>query len=264
MTSQPDYYSGFVSLHARNNCEAKFVEILESIAADQSCLQLDQAKSCLAVGAGHGLNEINFAKRLMPNLQSFTGVDSDAPSVAALRQNLQRHLPNVNGVVHEARAEEFIRNGNSTGELYDVVLLFRVVHFFNKESRASLYRQLSRDFLSDNGLIVVLWLTRLDQPESFLNISKLLGSTMHMPTSDDIANDFAEAGLSLLDRQYEFRYSQDFSNPDIGAVRCFATSIVGRPVELDEFREAVRKVWPEEKSDNVFMLVQMFKKKAVP
>jgi len=46
-------------------------------------------KSCLAFGTGSGERELEFARRLLPNLQSFTAIEPDPDSVTALRANFQ-------------------------------------------------------------------------------------------------------------------------------------------------------------------------------
>ena len=46
-------------------------------------------KSCVAMGTGGGTNELGFARRFLPNLQSFVAIEPDHESVKALRTSLQ-------------------------------------------------------------------------------------------------------------------------------------------------------------------------------
>jgi hypothetical protein len=153
-------------------------------------------------------------------------------------------------------AEEFVHAGCRNGDVYDVVLAFRVVYLFEQKSLPELYRKMSLEFLHNNGLVVDVWPNRADHPEYYLKIVENLAPKRHFPTTGEIVNDFAKAQMPLI-RQYEFLSSCDFSNPDLNLVK-WASVSVGHEVSMDEFDAAVRRVWPNGKSDKVFWVILIF------
>ena len=70
----------------RENYAEVFRGVLEEL-ADK--VDFSGVKSCLAFGTGSGERELEFARRLLPNLRSFTAIEPDPDSVKALRANLQ-------------------------------------------------------------------------------------------------------------------------------------------------------------------------------
>ena len=255
--AEPGYHGPFMAYMSRSNVDEKYTEALETLYADRDRLNLAQATSCLAIGAGAGMNEIRFVKRLMPNLRSFTIVEPDGPSIALLKQNLQRHLPNVNAVVHQTTAEVFVDAGKNDGESYDVVFLFRVMYFIARETRSAFIRKLSEGFLRDSGCMLVNSESRTDHPECLYKLLDQLQPRRHFPSCDELVHYFSEAGLSLS-HQCDYAYTIDISQPDEILLK-FVSTCVDRPVEMDELCEAIRTVLPQGKTDNVFFSIRMFK-----
>jgi len=84
-----------------------FAEVFRA-AVDYAAGQVDLSYvgSCLAVGTGSGQREIEFARRLLPNLKSFIAVEPDPESVNALRTSFEDgQLPGVDTSVVQTSIE---------------------------------------------------------------------------------------------------------------------------------------------------------------
>ena len=86
--SRSEEASGYIgvlsSIVTRSNLNEKYAETLEKMHIEQDKLPLNKAQTCLALGSGAGLKEIEFIKRFMPAINSLTVVEPDSPSVAEL------------------------------------------------------------------------------------------------------------------------------------------------------------------------------------
>jgi len=87
------YHRLLAEYRKRDNYAEVFRAALEDVAAK---MDFSRVRSCVAFGTGSGEREIEFARRLLPNLRSFTAVEPDADSVTALRANFKDgQLPGI-------------------------------------------------------------------------------------------------------------------------------------------------------------------------
>ena len=126
----------------RDNFAAVFRAALEDVVAK---VDFSRVKSCLAFGTNSGEREMEFARRLLANLRSFTGVEPDPESASALRASFQKGLlPGVETLV----VETSIHSWNGVGDHVDAVLLFNVLGHVDAKDREDLFQQLMRRYLS--------------------------------------------------------------------------------------------------------------------
>jgi hypothetical protein len=71
-------------------------------------------------------------------------------------------------------------------------------------------------------------------------------------------SEFVKAGFRL-DRQYEMRCSNDYTNPDENLVHVLS-GVAKRHMTKEEILAKIRQVYPNEKTDNFFWSLQIFKK----
>jgi len=77
-----------------------------------SKVDFSHVKSCVAVGTHHGEREIDFTRRLLPNLQSFVAVERDPEAVEVLRANLQKQWRRSWGVRGVKGPRTFLSGGS--------------------------------------------------------------------------------------------------------------------------------------------------------
>lgn len=95
----------FAAFRQRDNYAEVFRSTLEDLAGK---VDFSRVKSCLAFGTSSGEQETEFARRLLPNLRSFTAVEPDPESVRVLRTNFQDgQLPDVETSVVESSIESW-------------------------------------------------------------------------------------------------------------------------------------------------------------
>ena len=85
-TSDNSYYRLLFAFRECNKYDSVFLRALDEL-TDK--VDFSWVKSCVAMGTGHGLHELQFAQRFLPNLQTFIAVEEDHESVKALRASLQ-------------------------------------------------------------------------------------------------------------------------------------------------------------------------------
>jgi hypothetical protein len=196
----------------------------------------------------------------MPNLQRLIAVEPDSPSAAEMRINLQRYLPDVSGTVHEMKAEDIIINGNELkGEVYDVVFALNVLYLLDQKLVRIILQKLFDELLTDDGSVIVSYPSRSDHPEYFLRILNALFSARgYIPNIEEMESLFQKVGFKL-DRQYEMHCSCDNTNPDEDLLYLFSRR-ANRHITKEEFQATIRQVWPNEKTDNLYTSLLIFKK----
>jgi len=86
MAADEGYRDLYEEFRKRGDFGEVFGAALDDVAGE---VDLGRVRSCVALGAGSGDRETEFARRLLPNLRSFTAVEPDQASADALRTNLQ-------------------------------------------------------------------------------------------------------------------------------------------------------------------------------
>ena len=85
-TGDNTYYRGYTALRERYNYASVFEGALDELSHK---VDFSWVKSCVAIGVGFGANELVFARRFLPNLQRFVGVEQDRASIKAFVANVQ-------------------------------------------------------------------------------------------------------------------------------------------------------------------------------
>jgi len=86
LMADDSYYRLYAVMRTRDNFDDVFRSTLEDVAGK---VDLSHVKSCLVFGPGGGHREMEFARRLLPNLRSFIAVEPDQESTKVLRTNFQ-------------------------------------------------------------------------------------------------------------------------------------------------------------------------------
>jgi len=104
-TSDDSYHRLLADYRTRDNYDSVFRATLDDLT---SKIDLNWVGSCIAFGSGSGEHEIEFIRRLLPNLSQFIAVDPDTESIRAIRSNFQdARLPGVEAKIVETSAENF-------------------------------------------------------------------------------------------------------------------------------------------------------------
>ena len=193
----------------RDNFAAVFRAALENVAAK---VDFSRVKSCLAFGTNSGEREMEFARRLLANLRSFTGVEPDPESASALRASFQKGLlPGVETLV----VETSIQSWNGVGDHVDAVLLFNVLGHVDAKDREDLFQQLMRRYLSCGDLVVVCN-DVCSVPSADVLLMERLG-VQHVDY-DKLEEEILDAGFRVVFKQ-DFEVRRDLSDPSDGVLK---------------------------------------------
>jgi len=116
-------------------------------------LQLENVKSCVAIGCGHGILELPYLEHCMPNLSHFTAVEPDAESVEMLKMKLAERLPSVRSVV----LPDTVQRWQGVDQLVDAVLLFHFLYYLNTQERLQLYKRLFDTIVQSGSYVSILF-----------------------------------------------------------------------------------------------------------
>ena len=86
MAGADSYRRLYDEFSKRDNFAGVFGRAVDDAAAE---VDLSDVRSCLAFGTGSGQHELQFARRLLPNMASFVAVEPDHESVNALRTSFE-------------------------------------------------------------------------------------------------------------------------------------------------------------------------------
>ena len=141
--------------------------------------RIQPAQAC--PGTGGGDDEIEFVRRILPNVQVFVAVEPDPASVRALRDNLRRQLPGVEASVTETALEDWGGEADDDDDegrrrrLMDSALLFNVLFHVRPDDRRALFQRLAERRLSPDGVVVVVENESADA-SGFMALMKRLGN----------------------------------------------------------------------------------------
>ena len=97
-------------------------------------VDLASVETCLSLGTGPGEFDIEFIKRCLQNVKLFIAVEKNADCATQLRSNLQTSLPHLDNVIHQ----ESIQEWKGPDCQVDVILMFHMFYYFEKEERLKL------------------------------------------------------------------------------------------------------------------------------
>jgi len=214
---------------AIRKCDNEYEVFRNTLEAVAEKVDFSHVKSCVSFDTGNGQRQIDFARRLLPNLRSFTAFEKDPEVVKRLRAKYQDvQLPGVETSVVEGSVEGTMESWSGVDTRVDVVLLFRPNVLLNVDRKA-LFQQLMTRYLSDGGMVVTT-----DQYSP-------LRKRLEVPTIDfdGMGEELMAAGFRVVFEQ-EFQCYRDLSNPSADAVRMFEM-MSGRSEE--EVRTAIDEVF---------------------
>jgi len=204
-----NYLPVFVAFRERDNYAEVFRSTLEDLA---SKVDLSHVKSCVAFGTSSGEGEMEFARRLLPNLRSFTAVEKDPESIEALRTNFQNGLlPGVETSVVETSLQSWSGVDNQA----DVVLLFNVLSPIQPTDRKALFQKLMTQCLNSGGLVIIVN-NVTSVPSGYVLLMNRLGA--ERVGFDELEEEVLAAGFRVVLKQ-DFAVTRDLSNPSDDLVK---------------------------------------------
>lgn len=203
------YHRLFIEYSKRNNFNVVFRNALENVAGK---VDFSQVKSCVAFGTGSGEREMEFARRLLPNLRSLTAVEPDPEAAKALRASFQDgQLPGVETSVVETSIESWSGVDNHV----DAVLLFNVLCHVHLADRKALFQKLTTRYLSHDGVVVIAD-SITSVPNGYVDLLKRLG--MPRVGYHELEEGMVATGFRVVYKQ-DFEVRRDLSNPSDDVVK---------------------------------------------
>lgn len=205
MPVEINYAHTVVSFRQRSTESSGYAKSLETLKS-RGLVDLSNAASCVAIGAGFAERELEFVDRMLPNLRRLTAVEPNATFAAQLKRQLSEHLPpDVRTVVCQQKIQDWEGVGVDDKPA-DVVLCLHVLHYLTEPERRRLIQRLDRDVLADGGYVVTLG--EVD-PSEGLRIFRMLGTNpAAVPSIGPVKREMLDAGFSTVDEQ-PVEYSVD-------------------------------------------------------
>jgi len=215
MADVSNYHQVLAEFHELGDSYGVFRAVLEDVAGK---VDFGRVRRCVALGTGNAQREIDFARRLMPNLRSFVAVEPDSKSAEELRANFRKGLL---GDVETSAVESSIQSWSGVDGRVDAVLLFNVLYYLDAADRKALYENVITHYLNDGGLVAIS--QSVDSETSgFLVAMARLGK--RRVGYDEVAREIAAAGFrALYERDFDVR--RDMFSP---AVVNFVRLLSGR------------------------------------
>ena len=186
------------------------------------------------------------------NITKLLAIEPDHQSVVGLRVRLDKDLPGVDCQVIETD----IQSWKGLDDPVDLVLMMHVLYFVSPSERKELFRKLQEQWLTTGGFVIVVSCSRTKCPGNGNEIYGRLGTPL-IPY-EDIESEILEAGF-VEKYAYEMQYMRDYSDPDEPFLRWFQMH-VDQPVTLDDVRNAMKELYPNGKSDQVFNKLAVFQR----
>lgn len=245
-----NYHRLLAEFRKCDNFDAVFRGALEDVAGK---VDFSQVESCVAFGTGSGEHEMEFARRLLPNLRSFVAVEPDPESVKALRASFQDgQLPGVETSVVEASIESW--NGVDNHRV-DAAMLINVLCHVNAADRKALFQKLMTQYLRDGGMVVVC-----NNVSSVPSGTVLVMERLGTPSADydQYEKELLAAGFRLVLKQ-NLEIRRDWANPSDGVVKFIRMRIDNRFSE-SEIRAVIDDVFSQPNMDVALSKLAIFTK----
>ena len=231
---EDSYFRLLEEWHKRDDYRWTFRNTLGELAGR---VDLSWVKSCVAFGTGSGDDEIEFARRLLPNLQAFIAVEFDPESVKALQTKFQRgQLLGVETTVMKTSLESW----NGVDKPVDCVPLFNVLFHVKPEDRRVLFEKLATRHLSPGGVVVIVENESADA-SGFMRMMKRLGNPEYR--YKDIEADMLAVGFSLVLTR-SIAGKRDLFNPSDDVVK-YVELILNCTVSQEEIRAAIGDIFSQ-------------------
>jgi len=248
MATDDNYVKKFSAFLSRQHSyEVQYRETISRLSRE---VNIGSVKSCLMIGAGEGKREVPLIKQCAANLTKLIAVEPDHQSVEGLRVRLHRDLPGVDCQVIETD----IQSWKGLDDPVDLVLMISVLYYVPPREHKELFKKLQEQWLTTGGFVIVLSASRTKCPGNGNKIFERLGTPL--PPWEDIESDLLEAGF-VKKYAHEMQCMRDYSNPDESFLRFFQT-LVDQHVTLDDVRSAMKEMFPNGKSDQLFYTIAVF------
>ena len=219
---------------------------------------MENVKSCVSIGTGHGSIELPCLEHSMPNLTKFTAVEPDPESAATLKKNLAERLPNVRSDV----CQETVQSWRDPDEPVDAVLLFHVLYHLNPEERMALFKRLYDTVFKSGGFLIILihsYFTS-DKPSAYCRVLQLLKPSeknYEIITDREVVDAVVSVGFELC---YERMYNchLNVEDPDDAFLSLFL--LPEKDVSLEAVRQAAKEVFGDSKRVNHDVWLAIFRK----
>jgi len=232
--------------------------IIPSFTEVEIKFRMENVKSCVSIGTGHGGMELPCLEHSMPNLTQFTAVEPDPESAATLKKNLAERLPNVRSDV----CQETVQSWRDPDEPVDAVLLFHVLYHLNPEERMALFKRLYDTVFKSGGFLIILihsYFTS-DKPSAYCRVLQLLKPSeknYEIITDREVVDAVVSVGFELC---YERMYNchLNVKDPDDAFLSLFL--LPEKDVGLEAVRHAAKEVFGDSERVNHDVWLAIFRK----
>jgi len=247
--AEVSYHRLLTECRQQDNSREMFLGALQDVGGK---VDFSRIKSCVAFGTADGGFELEFVRRLLPNLRAFTAVEPDPESATALRAHF--HDGRLAGV-ETSVVETTIESWDGGGRRHDAVLLFSVLHFVHSEDRKIFFRKLMTRYLRDGGMVVIFDnVTSI--PSGYLLVLKRFGTSR--VDYDELEAEMLEAGFRVASKQ-DVEQRCEYSDPSDGVVK-FIQLMVGQEIAESEVRRAIVEIFSQPNMDIYVQKLAIFTK----
>ena len=219
----------------RDNYDSVFRSNLNDLAGK---LDFRWIRSCVAVGPGSGEHEIEFVRRLLPNLREFIAFEPDDASGKALKANFQKaQLPSVEITIMEKPVEDWDGVENPV----DAILCFNVIFHVEFGARQQLLQKLRAQYLNPDGVIIVIENGSPDT-SGYLRLMHGLGYVQDNWYAD-IEKEVLACGFSL-DFVHDVVSTRDLSNPSDGVLG-YIQLLFDNAISKERIRDKIAKIYSD-------------------
>jgi len=252
MTSEDSYFRLLAEWRKRDDYWSMFRSALGELALAAE-VDFSWVKSCVAFGTGSGDDEIEFSRRLLPNLHAFVAVEFDPESTKALQSNFaDGQLPGVETTVVDTSLESW----TGVDDPLDSVLLFNVLFHVKPEERRAFFERLATRYLNA-GAVVVIVENESAEASGFMRLMKRLGNPEYR--YKDIEQDMLAAGFRLVLTQ-SIVGKRDLFSPNDDVVKYIQLHLLQCTVNSDEIRAAIADIFSQPDLCNYNKRLAIFQK----
>ena len=234
-TGSDSYYRLLDAYRRRDNYDSVFRSTLDDLAGK---VDFSWIGSCVALGPGSGEHEIEFVRRLLPNLRQFIAVEPDHESVKALATNIQNaQLPGVETTI----AEMLVQNWNGVEKPVDAVLAFNVIYHVDSAARQQLLQKLSTQYLNSDGIIILI-----ENASPFTAAYIRLMHRLGYPQDNwyaDIAKEVLACGFRL-DFMHDIISTRDLSDPSEDVLK-YVELLFDSAVNIEQIRAYIDEIYSD-------------------
>ena len=251
-TDDDSYCRLLAEYRKRDNFESVFRTALDDLAAE---VDLSWVRSCVAFGCGSGEHEIEFVRRLLPNLSKFIAIDPDHESIKALRSNFESaQLAGIETAFMETSAE----NWNGADTPVDVALFFNALYHVEGSARQRVLQNLRTQYLNPDGIIVVVE-NGSPVTSGYIRLMHSLGYAQNN-WYRDIEKEVVACGFRV-DSVHDIVSTRDLSSPTEGILK-YVQLHLDNAVSEERIRAAIAEIYadPDPEVKHILRKMAIFRK----